>query len=74
MRGGVTKWDLPNIDLKLCGGCGLCVALCPTQALALLNCQAVIAWPSHCTFCDVCENFCPFGAIERSFIVTLAPY
>ena len=63
---------LPQIDLEQCTGCGRCVALCPTQAVALINGQAAITQPAQCTFCEVCESYCPVGAIGRPFIVVLA--
>jgi ferredoxin len=63
---------LPKIDLEQCTGCGLCVALCPTEAVVLIDGQAAITQPMQCTFCEVCESYCPVGAIGRPFIVVLA--
>ena len=63
---------LPQIDLSQCTGCGLCVALCPTQAVTLVNRQAAITQPAHCIFCEVCESYCPVGAIGRPFVVVFA--
>lgn len=63
---------VPEIDLTVCTGCGLCVDLCPPQAVDLVNGQAVITRPAQCTFCEICESYCPVGAIGRPFLVMLA--
>jgi ferredoxin len=41
---------LPQIDGSKCTACGDCVAVCPTQALALVGGQAVVAQPQACTY------------------------
>lgn len=64
---------LPQIDLGLCTGCGNCAALCPTQAVEIVAGKAVITRPMQCTYCDVCETFCPEGAIGRPLTVVFAP-
>ena len=64
---------IPNIDLDLCNACGNCVALCPVQAVELVNNKAVVVRPDVCTYCDVCETFCPEGAIGRPFTIEFAP-
>lgn len=63
---------LPTIDLTLCDGCGLCVDLCPTQALASRNAKAVLAYADKCTYCTACEDVCPEGAIALPFLVVIA--
>ena len=63
---------IPHINLAVCTSCGLCVALCPTQAVELVNGQAAIIQPAQCIFCEVCESNCPVGAIDRPFIVVFA--
>lgn len=63
---------LPLIDLNRCGGCGRCVEFCPTHAVAIVGGKARIVRPEDCTFCDVCENSCPSGAIGRPFVVQFA--
>ncbi len=62
---------VPDIDLTVCTGCGLCVELCPPQAVDLVNGQAVITRPAQCTFCEICESYCPVSAIGRPFLVML---
>jgi NAD-dependent dihydropyrimidine dehydrogenase PreA subunit len=66
-------WPLPRIDLSRCNGCGRCVALCPARAVELSAGRAVIVRPRDCTFCDLCETYCPEGAIGRLFRIIFAP-
>lgn len=64
---------IPLIDLDRCDGSGRCVALCPTRAVELRAGKAVIARPADCTFCPICETFCPNQAIGRPFTIVFAP-
>ncbi len=64
---------IPTIDLERCNACGNCVALCPVQAVEIVNDKAAIVRPDVCTYCDVCETFCPEGAIGRPFTIEFAP-
>lgn len=68
-----TRRLIPNIDLDRCNACGNCVALCPTQAVEIVDDKAAIVRPEACTYCDVCETFCPEGAIGRPFTIEFAP-
>lgn len=63
---------LPIITLARCTGCGLCAELCSTRAVDLIAGKAVIVRPEDCTFCDICESYCPEGAIGRPFTITFA--
>lgn len=72
MHAGSTHWMqrvIPRIDERRCTGCGNCEALCPTQAVQVVNDRAVIVRPEACVYCDVCETFCPEGAIGRPFLI-----
>jgi len=46
-----------------CTGCSACVAMCPTQSIALSK-DARPLWKAGCEHCMRCVNFCPEGAIE----------
>lgn len=67
------NWPLPLINLRRCTGCGRCVALCPTSAVTLMAGKARIVRPMDCTFCEVCETYCPENAIGRPFHIVFAP-
>lgn len=58
----IESW-LPVIDGETCTGCGDCVAVCPTGALALQNDVAVVARPEACNYSGSCEPICPVEAI-----------
>ncbi|MCO6451816.1 MAG: 4Fe-4S binding protein [Caldilineales bacterium] len=64
---------LPEIDPRLCTGCGCCVNLCPTWALELVDEKAVLSHPNACTYCTVCEDICPEDAISLPFLIVFAP-
>lgn len=63
---------LPIIDLTRCNGCALCVALCPPRAVELRDGKAAVVRPDDCDFCEVCESYCPEGAIGRPFAIVFA--
>lgn len=60
-------WPVPDIDPKLCNGCGKCMQLCPTGALELKDGIAIVARPQACQYHGFCEMVCPTGAIQRRF-------
>ena len=47
----------------LCYGCGACIALCPTNALDLVNRLAIVE-QSDCTLCEHCIPSCPVFALS----------
>ena len=54
-----------RINRDWCKGCGICVAFCPTQVLALdRQDKAVAARLEDCIACRLCELRCPDLAIE----------
>jgi NAD-dependent dihydropyrimidine dehydrogenase PreA subunit len=63
------KWPVPLIDVQRCDGCGLCVGVCPTGALAMFEAKAVIANPDACEYDAACEDRCPQGAIGLPYLI-----
>ncbi len=63
------QYVIPRIDERRCTGCGNCEALCPTQAVQVVNDKAIIVRPEVCAYCNVCETFCPEEAIGRPFLI-----
>lgn len=63
---------IPIINLEICDGCGLCVRVCPTAALALVDKKAIIAQPWACEYDGLCELICPVQAISRPFQILFA--
>jgi len=59
-----------NIDSERCKGCGLCLAVCPKQAISISaksNRQGYFPAETDncdCTGCGVCALICPDAAIE----------
>jgi electron transfer flavoprotein alpha subunit/NAD-dependent dihydropyrimidine dehydrogenase PreA subunit len=45
-----------------CVGCGICVKVCPYEAIELVNEKAIIG--DRCTVCGACVDACPYDAIE----------
>ena len=60
----LAKQPVPLIDPTRCDGCGLCVRVCPTGALAVQDGEAVVATPEACNYTGLCEAICPTGAIH----------
>jgi len=47
-----------------CSGCGLCLAVCPHQAIKMQNRKAYVHDLDACMECGACKTNCPGGAIE----------
>lgn len=58
---------VPMIDIEGCNGCGHCITICPTGALALKNGRTVVSHPRQCQYTGWCSRICPAGAIDRWF-------
>jgi len=52
-----------RLNLKLCGECGGCVAVCSVGALELYS-EGLKIKPKQCTLCQNCVIFCPTGALQ----------
>ncbi len=65
MAGALTAKAEILINRDWCKGCNICVALCPTQVLALDEQEkATVIALERCTLCKSCELHCPDLAIE----------
>ncbi|RJV01336.1 MAG: 4Fe-4S dicluster domain-containing protein [Candidatus Poseidoniales archaeon] len=51
------------VDEALCYGCGACIALCPTNALDLVDRLAIVE-QEKCTLCEFCIPSCPVFALS----------
>jgi Fe-S-cluster-containing hydrogenase component 2 len=54
---------MPQLDLKSCGECGGCVAVCPQGALELFS-DGLQVKADQCNMCESCIVFCPVGALK----------
>ena len=63
-----------NINPKFCKGCGICVAFCPKQVLALDERGKIyVQDPEKCISCGQCELRCPDFAITVAKAAKEAP-
>ena len=51
------------IDYNKCNGCGVCVEICPTDALRLNNKNKPFMKYDECWYCGCCELECPKKAL-----------
>ena len=54
---------LPALDERLCTGCGRCVAVCPTECLAMAGPIPWLPRPADCISCGACVFLCPTAAL-----------
>jgi NAD-dependent dihydropyrimidine dehydrogenase PreA subunit len=62
----MTPPDLPVLNETLCTGCGDCVAICPTDCLAMAGTFPWLARPAACVSCTLCVLVCPAHALEMA--------
>ena len=51
------------VDKDLCTGCGICVDVCPHQALEMVDGVAKLVRPDDCDGNGACVEACPVQAI-----------
>ena len=54
-----------RVDESKCDFCGTCVAVCPVDAIEVLESEVIID-ESTCTSCLYCVFVCPWGALEEA--------
>ncbi len=54
------------IDSEKCEGCGICVSVCPVQAISIIEGKPLIN-QNKCTECLQCVSECPNAAISQIF-------
>src|SRR5574340_1665887 len=52
-----------EIDRELCSGCGLCVTVCPTGTISLMEGKAAVSEAASIS-CGHCEAVCPQKAVR----------
>jgi len=63
--------ERPVIDQEKCQGCGLCVDICASGALALTDDVVELKAADKCGWCTLCELVCPYGAIICPFEIVV---
>ncbi len=51
-----------KVDETKCTGCGICLNVCPVEAISMIDGKAQID-KEKCTNCGVCASACPINAI-----------
>lgn len=63
---------MPQIDSSRCIGCELCVKLCPTNALGLVNDVAAVTVAERCTYTGICQEICPTEAVSLAYVIVFS--
>lgn len=58
-----------EIDKKLCSSCGLCIDICPFEAISQFRVYEIKK--DICKSCGICQESCPSNAIKQ--IHTIIP-
>jgi NAD-dependent dihydropyrimidine dehydrogenase PreA subunit len=66
---------MPVIYPDKCDGCGLCISVCQCKVLVLVGKVVTVVPKNECkscnTWCTLCEDVCPTGAITCPFDITV---
>ena len=57
-------WEIPAFN-RACWGCGICISVCPNEALVKLNDNTLAFVPWRCTRCKLCQKYCPERAMDN---------
>jgi NAD-dependent dihydropyrimidine dehydrogenase PreA subunit len=61
------QWLLPNILYERCSGCSFCVINCPQNVVMMAGGRPEFIAQKECTYCGICEDICPLGAIQLTY-------
>jgi NAD-dependent dihydropyrimidine dehydrogenase PreA subunit len=56
--------ELPVLDDTCCTGCTDCIAVCPTDCLAMAGAIPWLPRPADCVSCELCVWICPVNALH----------
>jgi heterodisulfide reductase subunit A len=56
--------EVVSIDEAICGGCGICVSMCPYEALSVNGAGVAEVNQVLCEGCGTCVSACPSGAAQ----------
>jgi dissimilatory sulfite reductase (desulfoviridin) alpha/beta subunit len=70
---GIMGGILPRWNSAQCTHCGLCVSVCPTQAISQINNEYVLD-ETKCIYCSICTALCPMNSWEKAktgYLITI---
>lgn len=56
--------EIAHIDELICGGCGVCVGMCPYEAISIDEADVARVNDLLCEGCGTCVSACPTGAAQ----------
>jgi Fe-S-cluster-containing hydrogenase component 2 len=54
--------NFPAVNPELCTGCGICIEVCPMEAIIMEDDKDLIV-DDNCSNCWICKQFCMVEAI-----------